>query len=115
MAGDAGADDAGADDDNGRLHAAVALGVTWLIHATDRGRNFPPSPIGLYFAKLWYFEKLYPLIYTVAALSTVEKSYRRDSTEVSSRPGATIEKCQPAADSRPPNRRDDGALRGATP
>jgi squalene-hopene/tetraprenyl-beta-curcumene cyclase len=27
-----------------------------------------PSPIGFYFAKLWYFERLYPLIFTVAAL-----------------------------------------------
>jgi squalene-hopene/tetraprenyl-beta-curcumene cyclase len=27
-----------------------------------------PSPIGLYFAKLWYYEKLYPLIFTVASL-----------------------------------------------
>jgi len=28
-----------------------------------------PSPIGFYFAKLWYFEKLYPMIATVGALS----------------------------------------------
>jgi squalene-hopene/tetraprenyl-beta-curcumene cyclase len=27
-----------------------------------------PSPIGFYFAKLWYFERLYPLIFAVAAL-----------------------------------------------
>ncbi len=27
-----------------------------------------PTPIGFYFAKLWYFEKLYPMIFTVAAL-----------------------------------------------
>ena len=26
------------------------------------------TPIGFYFARLWYFEKLYPLIFTVAAL-----------------------------------------------
>ena len=28
-----------------------------------------PSPIGFYFAKLWYFEKLYPMIATVGALT----------------------------------------------
>ena len=33
------------------------------------GTHFPPSPIGFYFANLWYFEKLYPVIYTVAALT----------------------------------------------
>ncbi len=27
-----------------------------------------PAPIGFYFAKLWYFAKLYQLIFTVAAL-----------------------------------------------
>ncbi|MDA3893634.1 MAG: squalene--hopene cyclase [Salinivirgaceae bacterium] len=30
-----------------------------------------PSPIGLYFASLWYHEKLYPLTYTLGALNTV--------------------------------------------
>ena len=39
-------------------------GARWLTERT----TFEPSPIGLYFAKLWYFEKLYPLIFTVAAL-----------------------------------------------
>ena len=39
-------------------------GARWLEARTD----FAPSPIGLYFASLWYSEKLYPLIFTVAAL-----------------------------------------------
>jgi hypothetical protein len=35
------------------------------------------SPIGFYFAKLWYFEKLYPLIFfTVSALSQVRMPRR---------------------------------------
>ena len=29
------------------------------------------SPIGLYFAKLWYYEDLYPLIFAVSALQKV--------------------------------------------
>ena len=41
-----------------------ARGARWLASRAD----FEPSPIGLYFAKLWYSEKLYPLIFTVAAL-----------------------------------------------
>ena len=36
--------------------------------ATDDGRDFPAAPIGLYFARLWYSEALYPLIFTVAAI-----------------------------------------------
>ncbi|MEX2215398.1 MAG: prenyltransferase/squalene oxidase repeat-containing protein [Phycisphaeraceae bacterium] len=50
---------------------AVVRGVKWLIQHTARGTSFPPSPIGFYFAKLWYYEKLYPIIFTVAALERV--------------------------------------------
>ncbi|PYK61575.1 MAG: hypothetical protein DME21_08745 [Verrucomicrobia bacterium] len=32
------------------------------------------SPIGFYFAKLWYYERLYPQIFTVAALSRVARA-----------------------------------------
>ena len=42
--------------------------LEWLLERTDRGTWMEPSPIGFYFAKLWYFEKLYPMIFTVAAL-----------------------------------------------
>jgi squalene-hopene/tetraprenyl-beta-curcumene cyclase len=47
---------------------AVGHGVAWLVEAVESGRFRDASPIGFYFAKLWYFEKLYPLIFTVAAL-----------------------------------------------
>jgi squalene-hopene/tetraprenyl-beta-curcumene cyclase len=50
---------------------AVQKGVAWLVDAVESGRFRDPSPIGFYFAKLWYFEKLYPLIFTVAALGRV--------------------------------------------
>jgi len=53
--------------------AAVDRGVQWLILRTDRARQFEPSPIGFYFAKLWYFEKLYPVIFTLAALNAVKR------------------------------------------
>ena len=46
----------------------VQRGLKWLSEATHHGTHFPPTPIGFYFANLWYFEKLYPLIYTNAAL-----------------------------------------------
>jgi len=47
---------------------AIDRGLLWLVEAVESGRFRDPSPIGFYFAKLWYFEKLYPLIFTVAAL-----------------------------------------------
>ena len=55
-------------DPSPELQAAVDRGVAWLVEHTAGGTAFPPSPIGFYFAKLWYFEELYPLIFTVGAL-----------------------------------------------
>ena len=57
----------------GRAEArkAVGRGVDRLIAATDCGRVTPAAPIGLYFAKLWYFERLYPLIFLASALERV--------------------------------------------
>lgn len=48
--------------------AAVNKGLAWLVERLENGGLDDPAPIGFYFAKLWYFEKLYPIIFTVAAL-----------------------------------------------
>ena len=55
------------------LRTAVERGTAWLIKRTDEGRRFDPAPLGLYFAKLWYYERLYPIIFTVAALERVHR------------------------------------------
>jgi squalene-hopene/tetraprenyl-beta-curcumene cyclase len=47
---------------------AVEAGVTWLVERVESGAWREPAPIGFYFAKLWYYERLYPLIFTVGAL-----------------------------------------------
>jgi squalene-hopene/tetraprenyl-beta-curcumene cyclase len=51
-----------------RIRLSVNDGLKWLVGATDSGREFPCSPIGFYFAKLWYYEKCYPVVYTLAAV-----------------------------------------------
>jgi squalene-hopene/tetraprenyl-beta-curcumene cyclase len=56
------------EDGQRRKRRAVERGLAWLVEAVESGRFREASPIGFYFAKLWYFEKLYPLIFTVAAL-----------------------------------------------
>ncbi len=48
--------------------AALSKGLQWLIEAVLADRHWENAPIGFYFAKLWYHERLYPLIFTVAAL-----------------------------------------------
>lgn len=47
--------------------AALQRGVHWMIRVTNAGTCTPASPIGLYFASLWYFEELYPLIFATGA------------------------------------------------
>lgn len=59
------------------LEPEVAQGVRWLVAAVQAGRHRQASPIGFYFARLWYYEKLYPQIFTVAALG---QAVRRLST-----------------------------------
>jgi squalene-hopene/tetraprenyl-beta-curcumene cyclase len=60
--------DAGAD-----AQPAVEKGLAWLIDRVEAGGLYDPTPIGFYFAKLWYFEKLYPIIFAVAALGRARR------------------------------------------
>jgi len=50
------------------LLRGVRRGAEWLIQRAEGGGELPAAPIGLYFASLWYHERLYPLIFTVSAL-----------------------------------------------
>jgi squalene-hopene/tetraprenyl-beta-curcumene cyclase len=52
----------------GVMQPIVEKGLSWLVRAVESGGHRQPSPIGLYFARLWYYERLYPLCFTVAAL-----------------------------------------------
>ena len=57
------------------LTAALEKGLNWLALRVERGEHRQPAPIGFYFAKLWYYEKLYPLTFTVAALGRACRLY----------------------------------------
>ncbi len=65
--------------DSSKLTSAILLGVECLLRGTSTGLHREPWPIGFYFAKLWYHEKLYPWVFTVSALGkflhTVEDRY----------------------------------------
>ena len=62
--------------DAGGLEARIR-GAMWLVQAVEEGKVTQATPIGLYFARLWYFEELYPLIFTVEALGR----YLRSATD----------------------------------
>jgi squalene-hopene/tetraprenyl-beta-curcumene cyclase len=49
--------------------AAADQAALWLAIRVEAGTVEQPSPIGFYFAKLWYFEALYPLIFAVSGLN----------------------------------------------
>ncbi|MEM1304467.1 MAG: prenyltransferase/squalene oxidase repeat-containing protein, partial [Planctomycetota bacterium] len=49
----------------------IQAGADWLAAAIQHGEHRAASPIGLYFAKLWYYERLYPLSFATAALGAV--------------------------------------------
>ena len=55
---------------------AIERGIDYLLGRVHDGTFAEPSPIGFYFAKLWYFEKLYPIIFTVAALGRASRQDR---------------------------------------
>lgn len=48
--------------------AATDAGERWLVGQVESGRWREPAPVGFYFAKLWYWEALYPLVFTAGAL-----------------------------------------------
>ena len=56
-----------------RVEAALARGAAWLCAAVEAERWREAAPIGFYFAKLWYFERLYPLVFAVAALGRLAR------------------------------------------
>ncbi len=52
---------------------AIIRGVEFLLGCVERDCHRVPWPIGFYFAKLWYHERLYPLIFAVSALGKYDR------------------------------------------
>jgi squalene-hopene/tetraprenyl-beta-curcumene cyclase len=50
------------------LQPAIEEGLGWLLDAMRTGRHRESAPIGVHFAKSWYYEAVYPFAFTVAAL-----------------------------------------------
>ena len=59
-----------------RLHEAAGRGASWLSAAVAQ-QDLAAAPIGLYFARLWYYEELYPLIFALAGLGAIRSARRR--------------------------------------
>jgi squalene-hopene/tetraprenyl-beta-curcumene cyclase len=61
--------------------STIIRGINWLSESIRLGYHRTSWPIGFYFAKLWYYEKLYPTIFSVAALGTANKIARSQLTD----------------------------------
>jgi len=48
----------------------IQRGALGLSQLTQNGTDFPAAPIGLYFARLWYHEELYPVVWALAGLAS---------------------------------------------
>jgi squalene-hopene/tetraprenyl-beta-curcumene cyclase len=56
-------------------------GLEWMIRSVENGSFKDCSPIGFYFAKLWYHERLYPVIFTVSALGAAMKRLNQQNKQ----------------------------------
>lgn len=50
-------------------------GLDWLLTRIENDTFVDSSPIGFYFAKLWYFEKLYPHVFITAAFRQANETF----------------------------------------
>lgn len=68
----------------------IGRGLEWIMEQVENGRYVEPSPIGFYFAKLWYFESLYPTVFTVSVLRKAARVIEGLAPEASSSVGQAI-------------------------
>jgi len=54
-----------------QLERAVSKGANWLVERFADTGSVKPAAIGLYFARLWYHEQLYPWIFAAGAFQRV--------------------------------------------
>lgn len=57
-------------------------GAAWLVSRVEADTWREPAPIGFYFAKLWYYEKLYPQVFTAGALRALQERLGSTTPEV---------------------------------
>ena len=60
------------------VRKACLSGCRYLAERVEEGGLEEPAPIGLYFARLWYAEDLYPAIWATAGLGSVLRRVGRD-------------------------------------
>ena len=62
----------------GWVRSARDRGVDWLLRRVESGDFLRASPIGFYFARLWYYEALYPPVFLAGALRQAQGAVKPD-------------------------------------
>lgn len=65
-------------DGNG---ASAKAGLNYVVERVEADSYTEATPIGFYFAKLWYFERLYPLTFLAGALHCALLDGKRSGTQ----------------------------------
>ena len=68
--------------DRSEILSTVQLGLSWLVEAVEQGQHLEPAPIGFYFAKLWYHERLYPQIFAAQALGRACRAFSANTQPI---------------------------------
>ncbi|MEA3403623.1 MAG: prenyltransferase/squalene oxidase repeat-containing protein [Armatimonadota bacterium] len=75
------------------VQPALETGVTYLLRRVKDGSWTEPTPIGLYFAALWYAEDLYPVAWTVEALGRAREAFSARMRPPGTEPSSAL-RCQ---------------------
>ena len=62
---------------NPQRQSVLEAGLDWLARAVEESRHRQTAAIGLHLGRLWYYEKVYPLAFTVSALGQAVKLLSR--------------------------------------
>jgi len=79
------------DDQTQAIQNAIHKGTVWLTKATAQGTTFDPSPIGLWFGRLWYSDDLYPVAFTLGALNKAKSALKRQVLSRETRANRIVE------------------------
>jgi hypothetical protein len=55
--------------------SAVAAGLNWLASSIESDLHRQPAVVGVWPGKIWYHERLYPLVYAAEALSRTLRAF----------------------------------------
>ena len=70
-----------------KIRCVLDAGANWLACRVNEGTVQSASPIGFYFAKLWYFERLYPTIFALGGLAKWQNWAKRKVATGGNAPG----------------------------